>query len=325
MAGFPIDVHLSEHGLLDSIADDVRRGMSAPQKYLLPKFFYDEEGSLLFEQITELPEYYPTRTELSILMDIAEELMERVAPREIVELGSGSSTKTRMLLDAGYKAKTLTRYIPFDVSQTIVESACVELQKRYPDMALHGVIGDFERHLGLVPPAEGKRLVLFIGSTIGNLEPKERVELLGEIRKMLSTGDCLLLGMDLVKDIAVLEAAYNDAAGVTAAFDLNILKVINNALHADFNVAEFRHRAHYNRDLDRIEMHLYANSPQTVHIADLDMTVEIARDESIWTESSHKFTEATVTAMIQDAGLTMDAWYTDPLRYFGIALATAQG
>ena len=322
MAGFPIDVHLGEHGLLDSIAEDVRRGLSAPQKYLLPKFFYDAEGSLLFEQITELPEYYPTRTELSILTTIAEELMERVAPQEMVELGSGSSTKTRMLLDAGYNAKTLTRYIPFDVSQTIVESACVELQGRYPDMQLHGVIGDFERHLSLVPPAVGKRLVLFIGSTIGNLEPAGRLALLGEIRKLLSPGDYLLLGMDLVKDVAVLEAAYNDAAGVTAAFDLNILNVVNNALNADFNVSAFRHRAHYNHDLDRIEMHLYAQSAQTVHIADLDMTVEIAKDESIWTESSHKFTQATAAAMLQEDGMTLEAWYTDPLRYFGLALAS---
>ena len=323
MPGFPIDVHMSEHGLLDSIADDVRRGLSASQKFLLPKFLYDEEGSLLFEQITELPEYYPTRTELSILTNIADELMYRVSPQEIVELGSGSSTKTRMLLDVGYNAKTLTKYLPFDVSQTIVESACVDLQQRYPDLALHGVIGDFERHLGLVPPPIGKRLVLFIGSTIGNLEPKERLELLGEIRKMLSPGDCLLLGMDQVKDISVLEAAYNDAAGVTAAFDLNILNAINNALHADFNVAEFRHLAHYNRDLDRIEMHVYANSAQTVRIADLDMTVEIAKDESIWTESSHKFTQETATSMLKESGMTLDTWYTDPLRHFGLALATA--
>jgi L-histidine N-alpha-methyltransferase len=322
MPGFPIDVHLSEHGLLDSIADDVRRGLSAPQKFLLPKFLYDAEGSLLFEQVTEAPEYYPTRTELSILTTIATEVMERVAPKEVVELGSGSSTKTRMLLDAGYNAKTLTRYVPFDVSQTIVESACVELEQRYPDMQLHGVIGDFERHLGLVPPAVGKRLVLFIGSTIGNLEPADRLALLREIRKMLAPGDYLLLGMDQIKDVAVLEAAYNDAGGVTAAFNLNVLKAINNALHADFNVDEFRHRSHYNHDLDRIEMHLYAQSAQTVHITDLDMTVEIAKGESIWTESSHKFTQTTATAMLQEAGMNLDTWYTDPLRYFGLALAT---
>jgi L-histidine N-alpha-methyltransferase len=322
MPGFPIDVHLSEHGLLDSIADDVRRGLSAPQKFLLPKFLYDAEGSLLFEQVTEAPEYYPTRTELSILTTIATEVMERVAPKEMVELGSGSSTKTRMLLDAGYDAKTLTRYVPFDVSQTIVESACVELEQRYPDMQLHGVIGDFERHLGLVPPAVGKRLVLFIGSTIGNLEPADRLALLREIRKMLALGDYLLLGMDQIKDVAVLEAAYNDAGGVTAAFNLNVLKAINNALHADFNVDEFRHRSHYNHDLDRIEMHLYAQSAQTVHITDLGMTVEIAKGESIWTESSHKFTQTTATAMLQEAGMKLDTWYTDPLRYFGLALAT---
>ena len=321
MPGFPIDVHLGEHGLLDSIADDVRRGLSAPQKFLLPKFFYDEAGSNLFEQITDLPEYYPTRTELSILNDIAADLMKRVAPHDLVELGSGSSTKTRGLLDIGYRM-VLARYIPFDVSRTIVEDACEDLQRRYPNLELHGVIGDFERHLGLIPPAEGRRLVLFIGSTIGNLEPPERLELLTGIRKLLSPGDFLLLGMDMVKDSAVLEAAYNDAAGVTAAFNLNMLNVINNALQADFNVEEFRHRAHYNHELDRIEMHLYARSDQSVHINDLDMTVKVDKGESIWTESSHKFTQETATSMIQEAGMSLDTWYTDPLHYYGLALIT---
>ena len=321
MPGFPIDVHLGEHGLLDSIADDVRRGLSAPQKFLLPKFFYDETGSNLFEQITELPEYYPTRTELSILNDIAADLIKRVSPHDLVELGSGSSTKTRGLLDIGY-SMVLARYIPFDVSQTIVESACEDLQRRYPNLALHGVIGDFERHLGLIPPAEGRRLVLFIGSTIGNLEPPERLELLTGIRKLLSPGDFLLLGMDMVKDITVLEAAYNDAAGVTAAFNLNMLNVINNALQADFNVEEFRHHAHYNHELDRIEMHLYARSDQSIHITDLDMTVEVGKGESIWTESSHKFTRETAMSMIHEAGMSLDTWYTDPLDYYGLALIT---
>ena len=323
MPGFSIDVHLGEHGLLDSIADDVRRGLSAPQKFLLPKFFYDNAGSLLFEQITELPEYYPTRTELSILSDIAVDLMKRVAPYDVVELGSGSSTKTRGLLDIGY-SMGLARYIPFDVSQTIVESACEDLQRRYPKLALHGVIGDFERHLGLIPPSEGRRLVLFIGSTIGNLERLERLELLTGIRKLLSPGDFLLLGMDMVKDSAVLEAAYNDAAGVTAAFNLNMLNVINNALQADFDVEQFRHQAHYNHDLDRIEMHLYARSDQSVHVTDLDMTVKLDKDESIWTESSHKFTRETAMNMIQEAGMSLDTWYTDPLGYYGLALITVR-
>ena len=323
MPGFSIDVHLGEHGLLDSIADDVRRGLSAPQKFLLPKFFYDNAGSLLFEQITELPEYYPTRTELSILSDIAVDLMKRVAPYDVVELGSGSSTKTRGLLDIGY-SMVLARYIPFDVSQTIVESACEDLQRRYPKLALHGVIGDFERHLGLIPPSEGRRLVLFIGSTIGNLERLERLELLTGIRKLLSPGDFLLLGMDMVKDSAVLEAAYNDAAGVTAAFNLNMLNVINNALQADFDVEQFRHQAHFNHDLDRIEMHLYARSDQSVHVTDLDMTVKLDKDESIWTESSHKFTRETAMNMIQEAGMSLDTWYTDPLGYYGLALITVR-
>ena len=198
-----------------------------------------------------------------------------------------------------------------------------DLLERYPGLELHGVIGDFERHLGLVPPAVGRRLVLFLGSTLGNLEQPEQRAMLSEVRKLLAPGDSLLLGIDLVKDVTVLEAAYNDDAGVTAAFSRNILCVINNALHADFDPNDFCHSAHFNPDAARIEIRLYADRAHSVRIADLDMTVDFAKGESIWTENSHKFTKESAAATLEASGMALDAWYTDEQEYFGLALATA--
>lgn len=324
MAKFTVDVHLDGRGVLDTIGEDVRRGLSAPQKHLYPKYFYDAHGSQLFEQITELPEYYPTRTELAILCAEREDILRRAAPFEVVELGSGASTKVRTLLDARPDPATPSRYVAFDVSESIVREAGEELVRSYPGLAVHGVIGDFERHLGTIPPPEGRRLVLFLGGTIGNLEREERRVFLCKVRELLSPGDFLLLGMDLVKDIAVLEAAYNDSAGVSADFSRNVLSVINYALHADFDLSLWRHRAHWNADAARIEMHLYARRAHSVHLADLDMTVHFAEGESIWTESSHKFTRESASAMLEAAGMDLDTWYTDERGYFGLVLASAR-
>ena len=252
-----------------------------------------------------------------------EDILRRAAPYEMVELGSGASTKVRTLLDARPDASTPARYVAFDVSESIVREAGAALLERYPGLEVHGVIGDFERHLDAIPPARGRRLVLFLGSTIGNLEAEERDAFLAQVRRLLSPGDFLLLGVDLVKDTAVLEAAYNDSAGVSAAFNHNILNVLNDALRADFDPSAFRHRAHYNADAARIEMHLYAERAHRVYIADLDMTVDFAQGESIWAESSHKYTRETASAMLEAAGLTLDAWYTDEREYFGLALARA--
>lgn len=323
MAEFPIDVHLDGRGVLNTIGEDVRRGLSAPRKFLYPKYFYDARGSQLFELITELPEYYPTRTELAILCAEREDILRRAAPYEMVELGSGASTKVRTLLDARPDASTPARYVAFDVSESIVREAGAVLLERYPGLEVHGVIGDFERHLGTVPPVRGRRLVLFLGGTIGNLEAHERRAFLAQVRALLSPGDFLLLGMDLVKDTSVLEAAYNDSAGVSAAFSSNVLTVINNALGADFDLSLWRHRAHYNAEAARIEMHLYAERAHTVRIADLDMTVDFTEGESIWTENSHKFTRETASAMLEAAGLTLDTWYMDEREYFGLVLARA--
>ena len=203
---------------------------AASQKYLFPKYLYDATGSLIFEQITELPEYYPTRTELAILCAQGGDILRRAAPLELLELGSGASTKVCTLLDARPNVDTPGRYVAFDVSESIVRAAGDDLLERYRGLELHGVIGDFQRHLGMVPSAIGRRLVLFLGSTLGNLEQPEQCAMLAEVRKLLVPGDSLLLGVDLVKDVSVLEAAYNDSAGVTAAFSRNILSVINNAL-----------------------------------------------------------------------------------------------
>ena len=323
MKRFRLDVHASERDLHDKIAGDVRRGLTSTPKFLLPKYFYDERGSQLFEQITELPEYYLTRTERSLLSAKASELIDLVRPYEMVELGSGSSSKTRLLLDAASHNGSLVRYIPFDVSPAIVESAAGALLEEYPSLEVHGVIGDFERHLPQVPTARGRRLVLFLGSTIGNLDPEERGRLLVDIGKLLGPGDRLLLGVDLVKDVATLEAAYNDAAGVSAEFNRNVLHVINGALHADFNPGEFQHRAHYNHDKARMEMHLAPRSPQSVFIKDLDLRVVINPDETIHTENSHKFTRDTAEELLEEAGMCLAYWCTDADNMYGLALAAA--
>lgn len=323
MTGFTVDVHLDERGVLDTIEEDVRRGLSAPQKFLYPKYFYDASGSQIFEQITELPDYYPTRTELAILCAERENILRRAAPHEILELGSGASTKVRTLLDARPDPETPARYVAFDVSESIVREAGADLVRSYPGLEVHGVIGDFGMHLVTIPPAAGRRLVLFLGSTIGNLEHHERQAFLCKVRKLLSRGDFLLLGADLVKDVGVLEAAYNDSADVSGEFSRNVLTVVNNALHADFDLSLWRHHAHWNADDARIEMHLYARRAHSVHIADLDMTVEFAEGESIWTENSHKFTRETASEMLEQAGMSLDTWYTDELGYFGLVLARA--
>ena len=322
MQRLTVDLHLNENGALHAIGEDVRRGLTAEPKYLLPKYFYDDAGSALFERITELPEYYVARAERGLLKSIAPELMAAVLPEELVELGSGSSSKTRMLLDSLNGANRVARYLPFDVSEGIVRSAASSLLKDYPALEIHGVIGDFEHHLQLCPSSAGRRLVLFLGSTIGNLNKVDRHRFLGQVQGLMGPKDRLLLGVDLVKETAVLEAAYNDSAGVTAEFNRNILRVINRNLRADFDSEAYQHRAHYNQPEARIEMHLAPLSPQSVHIADLGLDVEVVPGETLWTESSHKFTQASTASMLAAAGFILEHWYIGDPPLFGIALAT---
>jgi L-histidine N-alpha-methyltransferase len=320
-ARFALDVHVDARGLARALARDVRAGLTASPKTLPAKYFYDEAGSELFERITELPEYYPTRAEAEILERIVPNLMPALAPRDIVELGAGAGVKIRRFLDAAIASSGPLRYVPFDVDAKTTRAAARRLLHDYVPLRIHGVVGDFERHLSRVPPPEGRRLVLFLGSTIGNLDAPARLAMLREIRRLMRTGDRLLLGVDLVKDTGVLEAAYDDAAGVTAEFNRNVLRVINRALDADFRPEAFRHVAFYNDAESRIEMHLVPDTTQTVRVRRLGLTVTIAAGESIWTESSYKFTRASVTAMLADAGLPLREWYTDPGERFAVALA----
>lgn len=318
-----IDVHLNGNGVLHSLAGDVRRGLTATPKWLPPKYFYDEAGSKLFEQITALPEYYPTRAERRLLTELAGALMEMLRPAEIVELGSGSSTKTRVLLDTPTAPGHLRRYIPFDVSESIVRAAAQELLRDYPYLHIHGVIGDFERHLDRVPASEGRRLVLFLGGTIGNLDAGPRADLLRKIGNLLGPEDRLLIGIDLVKNKAIIEAAYNDSADVTAAFNRNVLAFLNRSLGADFDPSAFRHLAFFNEAQSRIEMHLVAERRQTVRIPAIGLTIEMERGEDIWTENSYKFTRESITGSLEAAGLQLMDFYTneDPRHLFGLALA----
>jgi L-histidine N-alpha-methyltransferase len=304
------------------MAADVAEGLQNTPMRLRPKYLYDERGSDLFEQITDLTEYYPMRAEGELLNTIAADVIGEVRPEEILELGSGSSTKTRALLDAGVANGCLKRYLPFDVSESILRLAADELQQRYPGLELHGIVGDFECDLDKLPRPQGKRLVLFLGSTIGNLHAGERLEELSKIRDVLGDDGSLLLGTDLVKEVATIEAAYNDAAGVTAEFNRNMLNVINAGLEGDFAPDEFEHYAYFNRDDSRIEMHLRPRSPQVAHLRKLNLTIEISPEETIWTESSYKFTRESVAAMLADAGLKLDRWYAAPGDLFGLSLSS---
>src|SRR4029077_18025275 len=247
-------------------------GLRSMPKDIPPKWFYDARGSQLFDDITRLPEYYPTRCERAILVERASEIAAVTRADTLVELGSGTSDKTRILLDALRDAGTITRFVPFDVSEQTLRDAAASVNREYPSVAVHAVVGDFEHHLGTIPH-EGRRLVAFLGGTIGNLLPPVRAEFLLEIAKGLGADDHLLLGLDLVKDVGRLEAAYDDAQGVTAEFNKNVLMVMNRELDADFDVTRFEHVAAFDRENSRIEMRLRAVDAHTVDVHALGLSV----------------------------------------------------
>ncbi len=319
---YQVDVHMDEQSRLGDLADDVRRGLTAHPKVLPPKYFYDTRGSGLFERITHLPEYYLTRVEARLLDALAPELMRGVTPGDIVELGSGCSAKTRQLLEAMNGSRRATRYVPVDVDLDTLEVTAARLIKDYPFLRVHAIVGDFERHLTGVPVRAGPRLVLFLGSTIGNLDPPARHHLLDQVRRLLAPGDRFLLGVDLVKDVRLLEAAYNDAAGVTREFNRNILRVVNRGVGGDFRPEVFRHVAFYNDAAARIEMHLVPTSRQTVRLRRLGLTIDVSPEESIWTESSYKFTRRSTQEILEGAGLRMERWHADAENRFALALAS---
>jgi L-histidine Nalpha-methyltransferase len=300
---------------------DVRSGLSREFKELPPKHFYDSRGSALFDQICDLPEYYPTRTEMAILTAQADQIIEQTGAGELVELGSGASVKARVLLDAMERAGTLTRYLPLDVSERVVREAAEDLVRDYDELQVHGVIGDFERHLSRVPSRnDTPRLVALLGGTIGNFQPEPRRALLSAMAELLSPDDRILLGTDLVKEPAVIEAAYDDSAGVTAEFNRNVLHVINRELGADFPVEEFDHVAFFDPQNEWVEMRLRARRPITVAIPGAELTVEFADGEELRTEISAKFTQARLDADLAAAGLALDSRFLDDDALFALSL-----
>jgi L-histidine N-alpha-methyltransferase len=315
-----LDVHLAPDASARALEADVRAGLGATPKTLPPKWFYDDRGSELFDEITRLPEYYPTRTERSILVAHARELAELTKADTLVELGSGTSEKTRLLLDALRDVGTLDRFVPFDVSEQTLRDAAVAIAGEYPGVRVHAVVGDFEHHLGDLPSG-GTRLVAFLGSTIGNLPPAPRARFLADLAAALAPGDALLLGTDLVKDVARLVAAYDDAAGVTAAFNRNVLSVLDRELDADFDPATFDHVAVWEPDQEWIEMRLRSRRAQTVHIRALALDVEFAAGEELRTEISAKFRRGRVEQELAAAGFELAEWWTDPAGDFALSLS----
>lgn len=305
------------------MARDVRAGLAASPKDLSPwpKYFYDEGGSLLFEEITAQPEYYQTGAELSILKSRADEIVARTGCRELVELGSGSASKTRALIEAMLAADGIPpRYVPLDVSESALRESGVRLASEYPGLEIRGFIGDFDGSLGrlLGRPSDRTRLVAFLGGTIGNFTPVKRREFLGTLRAGLRDGDFVLIGLDLVKDQRVLEAAYNDAAGVTARFNKNMIRVINRRLGAGLDPDLFSHRAIYDADRERIEMWLHSEAEQSASTPHLE--ARFARGEGVRTEISAKFTPASAARTFEETGLELIDLYTDDRNLFALAL-----
>ncbi len=316
-----LERHLAPSDLRDALLSDVRAGLTATAKTLPPKWFYDARGSQLFDEITRLPEYYPTRCERSVLAARAGEIAALSGADTLVELGSGTSEKTRLLLAALSAAGTLGRFVPFDVDESVLSGAAQQVAQEYPGLQVHAVVGDFERHLPLLP-AGGRRLVAFLGGTVGNLLPRERAGFLAQLAATLAPGDALLLGTDLVKPPARLVPAYDDAAGVTAEFNRNVLQVLNRELGADFDVDAFAHRAVWDAEREWIEMRLEALRDQVVHVPALDLEVAFRAGEQVRTEVSAKFTEQRVRDELAAAGLAVERWWTCSGGDFGVSLST---
>ena len=306
-----------------SAVEEIVRGLTAEPKTLSPKFLYHEDGSGLFDEITRLEEYYPTRVEHSLLECFGAEIVRDIRPHEIVELGPGNSAKSGTLVGPALQAEMLKRYISFDISESAVREGAQALFDAYPNLGeIAAVVGDFERHLSAIPHPRGIRLIAFLGSTIGNLHPGERNRFLTEVRGLMPrTDDALLMGVDLVKETRVIEAAYNDAKGVTALFNLNSLKAVNDLLSVDIDTSLFRHRAFFNAEHSRIEMHLEAEADVAFTLPASSDKVRVRAGETIWTESSYKFTKDGFAKTLHDAGFGSVRWFTDPEEMFALVLA----
>ena len=314
-----LDRHLGPDAMRQALEADVRAGLTATPKSLPPKWFYDARGSVLFDRITRLPEYYPTRCERAVLAEQAGAIAELTGADTLVELGSGTSEKTRLLLDALRDAGTLRRFVPFDVDESVLTTAAEKVDADY-GIDVHAVVGDFEHHLPL-ERGGGRRLVAFLGGTIGNLRPEDRAQFLSILAGTMAPGDWLLLGTDLVKDPARLEAAYDDAQGVTAEFNRNVLRVLARELGADVDVDAFEHVAVWDAENEWIEMRLRSLRAQSVRFPSLGLVVDLAEGEQVLTEISAKFREERVRAAAGAAGLSLRHWWTDRDGDFGVSLS----
>ncbi|MDP9435884.1 MAG: L-histidine N(alpha)-methyltransferase [Actinomycetota bacterium] len=314
-----LDRHLEPDALRRALEADVRAGLAAPPYTLPPKWFYDARGSQLFDEITRLPEYYPTRRERALLEQHAGEVAALTQADTLLELGSGTSEKTRRLLDALREAGTLRRYVPFDVDETVLTAAGEALLADYPSLEVHAVVGDFEHSLPLLPRG-GRRLLAFLGGTIGNLLPHERASFLAALAAQMAPDDALLLGADLVKDPARLVRAYDDAQGVTAEFDRNVLRVLQRVLGAEVDPEAFAHVALWDAEHEWVEMRLRATSRQRLRVLDLDVTFQ--EGDELRTEVSAKFRREGLTAELAAAGLGLRCWWTDPDGDYALTLST---
>jgi L-histidine Nalpha-methyltransferase len=309
------------------VAVEVLNGLTERPKTLSPWLFYDEAGSRLFEEITELPEYYVTRTERQILKQHADEIIAAAAggcDLSMIELGAGTATKTGLLLNAAVGLQGSVTYYPIDVSETALEEARTRIEEELPEVTVEPIVADYTEGMRQSSASHaGRRLVLYIGSSIGNFSPADAIEVLRGVRTQLLPGDCLLLGTDMVKDVNLLLAAYDDAAGVTAKFNMNVLVRINRELDANFNPKLFRHRARWNEEHSRIEMHLESLLAQKVALRALDLEVRFGLAETIHTENSYKFTDQQVTALLTRAGFKLRQQWSDPAKWFTVYLAAA--
>jgi L-histidine Nalpha-methyltransferase len=316
-----IEVHLDAEASA-TMAQDIRRGLTASPKEVSPKYFYDERGSELFEQITELPEYYPTRAEREILGERSAEIVATAGtPSALVELGSGSASKTRHLLSAMRDAGCLETYVPVDISEEITQRTAESLVGEYPGLDVRGLVCDFEHHLERIPDTGEERLIAFLGGTIGNLYPYQRRSFMCRIAALRFPGDYFLLGTDLIKDTARLEAAYDDAAGVTAEFNKNVLEVLNRELGADFDRDAFDHVARYDSEEERMDIRLRSLADQRVRLDELDLEVEFAAGEELRTEISTKFSRERMEEVYSHAGLELCGWFTDAAGDYALSLA----
>ncbi|MBA3268061.1 MAG: L-histidine N(alpha)-methyltransferase [Acidimicrobiia bacterium] len=315
-----VEVHLTPDHVRAALRADVSAGLSAMPKELPPKWFYDERGSQLFDEITRLPEYYPTARERSLLEDQAGFVANFTGADTVVELGSGTSDKTRLLLDAFRQVGTLRRFTPFDVSEATLRRAATTLAADYPGVEIRAVVGDFEHHLGTIP-GDGRRLIAFLGGTIGNFAPKPRAEFLAALSATMAPGDSLLLGTDLIKSQTRMVAAYDDPGGVTAEFNRNVLRVVNRELRANFVPERFAHLARFDTEEEWIEMALRADEAEEVEIDDLDMFVAFGTGEIMRTEISAKFRRSGVEAELSEAGLALGRWWTDADGDYALSLS----